>query len=58
LGARAITKLAMGVPKVAEAMATLEAELFCKEFSFFGVILEGDAKQIVDEVNAAGQICQ
>jgi hypothetical protein len=54
MGARAITTLAMGVPKVAEAMAVLGAVLFCKEVGFFDVILEGDAKQIVDEANAAG----
>jgi ribonuclease HI len=54
MGARAITKLAMGALKVAEAMAALEAVLFCKEVGFFDVILKRDAKQIMDEVNAAG----
>jgi hypothetical protein len=28
--------------------------VFCKEVGVFDVILEGDAKQIVDEVNVAG----
>jgi len=35
LGARAVTKLAMGAPKVAEAIAALEAVLFRKEVHFF-----------------------
>jgi ribonuclease HI len=52
LGARAITKKFVGSPKLAETMATLAAVLFCKEASFFEVILEGDAKQVVNDVNA------
>jgi ribonuclease HI len=33
-------------------MAALEAVLFCKECGFFEVIVEGDAKQVVNDVNA------
>ncbi len=52
MGARAITKKVIGSPTLAETMATLEAVLFCKECGFFEVILEGDAKQVVNDVNA------
>jgi ribonuclease HI len=51
LGARAITKMVVTTSKVAEAMAALEAILFCKQAGFFIVLLEGDAKQVVNEVN-------
>jgi len=63
LGARAVTVVA--APKVAEAMAALKAILFCKVASFFEVILEEDAKQVIDEVisatptlNAAGHFVE
>jgi ribonuclease HI len=52
MGARAITKKVIGSPKLAEIMVALEAVLFCKECGFFEVILEGDAKQVVNDVNA------
>jgi ribonuclease HI len=52
LGAKAITKNSVASPKVAEAMAALEAILFCKEACFFYVILEGDTKQVVGEVHS------
>jgi len=51
LGARAITKKVVTTPNVAEAMAALEAILFCKQAGFFNVLLEGDAKQVVNDVN-------
>lgn len=35
---------------MAEAMAAMEACLFCKEVGFFDIILEGDALQIVLEI--------
>jgi hypothetical protein len=35
LGARAVTKMVVAVPKVVEGMAALEAMLFSKESSFF-----------------------
>jgi ribonuclease HI len=50
--ARVITKIVVGSPKVVEAMAALEAVLFCKEAGFFNVILQGNAKQVVNDVNA------
>lgn len=56
LGARVVTKHVVAPPKVAEAMAALEAVLFCKVVGFFEVILEGDAKQVTDEVNQQPQI--
>jgi ribonuclease HI len=51
LGARAITKKIVTTRNVAEAMAALEAILFCKQTGFFNVLLEGDAKQVVNDVN-------
>jgi ribonuclease HI len=53
LGARAIAKPVVAAPKVAEAMAALEAVLFYKATGFFKVILERDAKQVIDEVISA-----
>jgi hypothetical protein len=53
LGARAVTKMVVAKPKVAEAMAAPEAILFSKESGFFEVILEGEAMQVVNEVNSA-----
>jgi hypothetical protein len=44
---RFLWKLAMD-----EALAALEACLFCKEAGFFDIILEGDALQIVLEINS------
>jgi hypothetical protein len=38
-------------PHGAEAIATLAAVLFSKEVGFFDVIFEGDALQIVQEIN-------
>jgi ribonuclease HI len=38
-------------PKVAEAMAALEAILFCKQAGFFNVLFEGDANQVVNDIN-------
>jgi hypothetical protein len=52
MGARVITKTVVGSPKVVEAMVALEAVLFCKETGFFNVILERNAKQVVNDVNA------
>jgi hypothetical protein len=47
LGARAIMKKVVTTPNVVEAMAALEAILFCKQAGFFNVLLEGDAKQVI-----------
>jgi len=52
MGARAVTKPVVAAPKVAEAVAALEAVLFSKAAGFFGVILEEDAKQVIDDVNS------
>jgi len=51
LGVRAITKMVVTTPKVAEAMAALEAILFCKQAGFFNVLFEGDANQVVNDIN-------
>jgi hypothetical protein len=40
------------VPKLAEAMIAYEAVVFCKEAGFYEIILEGDAKQVVDDVKS------
>ncbi|XP_062147743.1 uncharacterized protein LOC133856702 [Alnus glutinosa] len=53
LGARAVSKHVVAAAKVAESLATLEAVLFCKAASFMEVILKGDAKQVVEDVNSA-----
>jgi hypothetical protein len=52
LGARAVTKSVVATLKVAEAMAALEVVLFSKTTSFFKVILEGNAKQLIHDVNS------
>lgn len=52
MGARAVTKPVVAAPKVAEAMAALEAVLFSKAAGVFEVILEEDAKQVIDDVNS------
>jgi ribonuclease HI len=38
--------------KIAEAMAAIYAVLFCKEVGFLDVIFEGDALQVVREMNS------
>lgn len=52
LGAKSLTKMVVVVPKLAEAMAAYKAMVFCKEVGFYEIILEGDAKQVVDDVNS------
>jgi ribonuclease HI len=52
LGAKSLTKKVVAVPKLAEAMAAYEAVIFCKDVGFYEIILEGDAKQVVDDVNS------
>jgi len=52
LGAKSAYKKIYVEPAMAEAMAALEACLFCKEVGFFDIILEGDALQIVLEINS------
>jgi ribonuclease HI len=51
LSVRAITKKVVTTPNVAEAMTALEAILFCKQVGFFNVLLEEDAKQVVNDGN-------
>jgi ribonuclease HI len=53
LGARVVSKHVVAAPKVAESMAALEAVLFSKVAGFMEVILEGDANQVVEDVNSA-----
>jgi ribonuclease HI len=52
LGAKSLTKMVVAAPKLAKAMAVYEAVVFCKEVGFFEIILEWDAKQVVDDVNS------
>jgi hypothetical protein len=52
LGAKSLTEKVVAIPKLAEAMAAYEAVVFCKEVGFYDIILEGDAKQVVDDVNS------
>jgi hypothetical protein len=47
LGARSFTQQIEVESKVAEAIAALSAVMFSKEVSFFYVILEGNALQII-----------
>jgi ribonuclease HI len=52
LGAKSLTEKVVAIPKLAEAMAAYKAVVFCKEVGFYEIILEGDAKQVVDDVNS------
>jgi len=52
LGAKSAYNKISVEPVIDEAMAALEACLFCKEVGFFDIILEGDALQIVLEINS------
>jgi hypothetical protein len=52
LGAKSVTKMVVAVPKLAEIMTAYETVVFCKEVRFYEIILEGDAKQVVDDVNS------
>jgi hypothetical protein len=38
--------------KIAEAMAAIHAALYCKEVGFLDMIFEGDALQVVREMNS------
>jgi ribonuclease HI len=52
MGAKSVIRPIMVDPKMAEAMAALWAVLFCKEVGFINVIIEGDAAQVVIEINS------
>jgi hypothetical protein len=52
LGAKCIHLQMLVDPKVAKAMAALHAILFSKDIGFFDVIFEGDALQVVREINS------
>jgi len=39
-------------PKTAEAMTTLWAVQICKDVGFFDVVFEGDAAQVIAEINS------
>jgi ribonuclease HI len=51
LGAHSVTQEGMVDPKIAEVMAALCAMQFSKEAGFFKILLEGDATQVVKEIN-------
>jgi hypothetical protein len=44
-------------PKVAEGMITLNSIVFSKEMGFVDVIFEGDALQVVREINSDPPLC-
>jgi ribonuclease HI len=52
LGARSVTKQMQVPPKRAEILAALQAVQFSKEVGFMDVIFEGDAAQIVKEIQS------
>jgi ribonuclease HI len=52
LGARSIVYKLKVQTKIAESIAALGAVLFRKEADFCDVIFEGDAKQVVSEINS------
>jgi hypothetical protein len=52
LGAKSLTKKVVAIPKLADATAAYEAVVFCKEVGFYEIILEGDTKQVVNDVNS------
>jgi ribonuclease HI len=52
MGAKSVIRPIMVDPKIAEAMAALWTVLFCKEVGFIDVIIEGDATQVLDEINS------
>ncbi|XP_062166249.1 uncharacterized protein LOC133872693 [Alnus glutinosa] len=52
LGARSVTKQMKVDPKTTEVMTALFAMHFSKEMGFLDVIFEGDAVQVVKEINS------
>lgn len=52
VGARCIMQETEMDPKSAESMAALKAVLFCKEVGFSQVIFEGDASQVILDINS------
>ncbi len=53
LGAKCVHLNLLVDPKVAEVMAALHAILFSREVGFFDVVFEGDALQVVRDINSA-----
>jgi hypothetical protein len=53
LGARSVTKQVKVDPKTAEVIAALYAMQFSKEMRFLDAVFEGDAAQVVKEINSA-----
>ncbi|XP_062174656.1 uncharacterized protein LOC133879872 [Alnus glutinosa] len=52
MGAKCVMKRVVVDPKTAEAMAAFWAIQFCKEVGFFDVLFEGDAAQVVADINS------
>jgi hypothetical protein len=52
LGAKSTYQQIVVDPKVVEVMAALNAVQFCKEVGFLDVMFEGDASQVIREVNS------
>lgn len=47
-----LTKNFLVDPTVAEARTALQALEFCRKMGFFDIVIEGDALQIVNEIQA------
>jgi ribonuclease HI len=52
LGEKSVTKQVNADPKMAEVMAAVLAMHFSKEIGMFDVIFEGDAAQVINEINS------
>jgi ribonuclease HI len=52
LGTRSLTKILQADAKTAESLAVLEAVQFAKETGFLDAIFEGDAAQVIEEINS------
>jgi len=53
MGARSVTKQVKVDPKTAEVIAALYAVQFSKEMGFLDAVFEGDAAQVVKDINSA-----
>lgn len=52
VAALSTTQVCTGEPAMAEALAALQAMLFCQKLGFTDIIFEGDALQVVKAVNS------
>lgn len=52
ISSRSLTRMGSLEPTTGEALASYYAACLCKEIGVFSLILEGDAKQVVDAMNS------